>query len=120
MLRWELILALSVLVSPAMAQTVTVRPPPPPPLRCEVGPVPKTFGNTAWLVYGCADNRSLIVLPAPGNPARPFYFLLTPGENGYRLVGEGTGRQSVTRAAFAALKALTDEDIAALLEETRR
>ena len=113
-------MVLCALCAPAAAQTVTVRPPQAPPLHCEVGPVPRTFGNTAWLVYGCADNRSLVVLPAPGNPARPFYFLLTPGENGYRLVGEGSGRQSVTRAAFAALKALSDQDIAALLEETRR
>jgi len=105
---------------PAFAQTVTVKPPPPPPLHCDAGPVNKTFGRTEWLVYGCADNRSLLVLAAPGSPAKPFYFLFSPGDRGYRLTGEGTGRQSATRAAFAELKTLSDQEIAALLEETRQ
>jgi hypothetical protein len=115
-----LLFALCAMAAPALAQTVTVRPAPPKPLQCEVGPVSKTFGRTQWLVYGCADNRSLVVLAAPGNPANPFYFLFSPGESGYRITGEGTGRQSATRAAFAELETLTDQDIAALLEETRQ
>ena len=105
---------------PALAQVVTVKPPPPPPLHCDTGPVSKIFGRTDWLVFGCADNRSLLVLAAPGNPANPFYFLFSPGDKGYRLTGEGTGRQSATRAAFAELKTLSDQDIEALLEETRK
>ena len=32
-----------------------------PPLKCDMGGVPKIYGGTRWLVYGCADNRTVVV-----------------------------------------------------------
>ena len=81
--------------------------------------VGKTYGETQWLVYSCDDNRSLVIVSAPGNPALPFYFVFSPHENGYQLSGEGTGRTDSTKAAFDELKALSATDIAALIERTK-
>jgi hypothetical protein len=91
----------------------------PQALKCDVGPITKTFAETQWLVYSCDDNRSVVIVTATGNPAMPFYFLFSPGEGGYRLSGEGTGRKDVTAAAFEELKAYSEPDIAALIQQTR-
>jgi hypothetical protein len=89
--------------------------PAPQSLKCDIGPVAKIYGRTQWLVYSCTDNRTLVVISAPGNPATPFYFTFYPHENGYQLSGEGTGRKDVTNAAFNELKALSGTDIVAIL-----
>ncbi len=91
----------------------------PQSLKCDIGPVTKIYGGTQWLVYSCTDNRTLVVISAPGNPAMPFYFMLSPHENGYQLSGEGTGRKDITDAAFDELKALSGTDIVALIEQTK-
>jgi hypothetical protein len=89
------------------------------PLKCDTGPVAKTYGDTPWLVYSCDDNRTVVIVSAPGSPATPFYFTFHPQGNGYRLSGEGTGRKDVTDAAFGELQALSAQDIAALIERTK-
>jgi hypothetical protein len=89
-------------------------------LKCEAGPVSKIFGGTKWLVYGCADGRSVVVVSAPGNPATPFYFMLSPGQRGYEVVGEGAGQKEATAAAYAELKALTESQVKALVAEAGR
>jgi hypothetical protein len=91
-----------------------------PPLSCETGPVVKTFGMTSWLVFSCDDGRSVVIVSAPGNPAMPFVFTLSPAGAGYRLSGEGTGRREATKPAFDALKTLSTAQIMALIEETRQ
>jgi hypothetical protein len=88
-------------------------------LKCEIGPIPKTFGKVPWLVYGCSDAKSLVVVSAPGSPAMPFYFMLFPKSGRYELVGEGTGKKEATAAAHAELSALSDEQIAKLVSEVR-
>ena len=90
-----------------------------PQLNCKTGPVTKTFGATKWLVYSCDDNRTVVIVPAPGNSAMPFYFMLSPTNDGYRLEGEGTGNKDVTDAAAQDLRALSASDIAALIAETK-
>jgi hypothetical protein len=50
----------------------------------------------------------------------PFYFLLSPDGSSYRLRGEGTGDKTLTDAAARELTALTAENIAALIGETRK
>lgn len=89
-------------------------------LKCDVGPVNKEYGKTQWLVYSCNDQRSVVFVSAPGNPAMPFYFMLSPSNSGYQLRGEGTGRKEATAAAFGAIQALSDKDIAILIAETKK
>lgn len=91
-----------------------------PPLKCERGPINRMFGGAEWLVYGCADGRSIVVVSAPGSPAFPFYFMVFAGTNGYEVVGEGTGRKEATAAAFSELKALSGEEVGALVAESSR
>lgn len=83
-------------------------------LKCEAGPLTKVFGNAPWLVYGCDDGRSVVVVSAPGNPAMPFYFMFSPDKSGYRLVGEGTGSKDASAAALTELKRLTQSEVMAL------
>jgi hypothetical protein len=93
--------------------------PQPQPLKCNIGPVARTYGMTPWLVYSCDDDRSVVIISAPGNPAMPFYFMFSPSGDGYKLYGEGTGRKEATAAAFAELEDYTQQDIAALIKLTK-
>jgi len=88
-------------------------------LKCETGPVQRTFGSTPWLVYSCDDGYSVVVISAPGNPAMPFYFMFSRDGAGYHLEGEGTGRRESTAAAFEELKRLSASDVEALVAQTR-
>ena len=90
-----------------------------PHLDCHVGPVTKSYGKNDWLVYSCSDNRSIVVVAKPGNPAFEFYFILVPSPDKIDLYGEGVGDKTATEPAFQDLKALTAADIAALVAETK-
>jgi hypothetical protein len=91
----------------------------PQQLKCDIGPVNKTYGKTQWLVYSCDDSRTVVVVTAPGNPALPFYFMFAPQAGGYQLSGEGTGQKDATDAALHELQALSAADIMALIEQTK-
>jgi hypothetical protein len=93
-----------------------------PKLTCDRGPLAdKTYGGTAWNVYGCNDNRSVAIVSAAGNPAMPFYFLLFAEANGqYTLSGEGTGRREFTRKAYDELSRLTPQEIDGLVRQARK
>jgi hypothetical protein len=90
------------------------------PLDCQVGPVTKTFGRTDWLVYSCSDNRTIVVVAKPENPAFEFYFILTPESDSVKLYGEGVGDKAATEPAFEDLKQLSAGDVAAIVAETKR
>ena len=82
-----------------------------PALVCNVGPAVKVYGKTNWLVYSCNDNRSLIFVSAPGNPAGPFVFSLMPEGSAYHLRGEGTGNKGSSDAALVELQTLSTSSI---------
>src|SRR5262245_33923195 len=117
MKRRALALALALLLttaSGAMAQG-----PSEPRITCDRGPFgTKTYGGTAWDLYGCSDNRSIAIVTARNNPGNPFYFLFAERNGQYQLSGEGTGRPEVTRQAYDALRRLSPQDIEALVKET--
>lgn len=90
-------------------------------ITCDRGPFgTKTYGGTAWDLYGCNDNRSIAIVTARGNPGMPFYFLFAERDGQYQLSGEGTGRLEVTRPAYDALRRLSEQDIRALVKETQK
>ena len=92
---------------------------PAPSLKCDIGPVTKVYGASQWLVYSCDDSRTVVVVSAPGSPAFPFYFTLSPTASGYRLSGEGTGKKEATAAALNELSKLSGREIASLIEQTK-
>ena len=90
-----LIVVLLVLPGPDCRASAEADSEGPPPLDCRSGPLKKTYGNEAWLVYGCNDHRSAVVVSDKGNPAVPFYFILyVKPDDSVRLYGEGTGNKS--------------------------
>ncbi len=92
----------------------------PPALDCQSGPLHKTYGNSNWLVYGCSDSRSAVVVSDAGNPAVPFYFILYVKPDGsMRLYGEGNGEKSATQPAFDELKTLTPPEVALLVSQAQ-
>ena len=88
-------------------------------LNCTVGPLFRIFGSVPWLVYSCTDGRTLVLVSAPGSPAAPFSFMLSPEGESYHLRGEGTGSQSATDGALKELQALTAKDIETLIRQTQ-
>ncbi len=90
------------------------------PLQCDRGPLYRTYGGSDWIVYSCSDGASIVVVTRQGNPAHPFYFMLTIKDGKHQLHGEGNGARDVTAAAFEDLRRLTPEDIVALIEEAGR
>jgi len=90
-----------------------------PQLDCRTGPVTKIYGGTEWLVYSCSDNRSIVVVAKPDNPAFEFYFILAPGTDDVELYGEGVGDKAATEPAFQDLKLLSPAGVAAVVAETK-
>ena len=90
------------------------------PMQCEIGPVEKTFGGTNWTVYSCDDNKSLVVISANGNPAMPFYFMISEKDGELAIHGEGNGSKEASAAAGRDLEKLmaSENAIAALIAET--
>ena len=89
------------------------------PLKCTTGPITKRYGGTQWLVYSCDDNRSLVVVTAPGNPAMPSHFTLSLQGDEYQLSGEGSGNPNATASAVKDLRALSVQDIRLLIQQTK-
>ena len=88
-------------------------------LQCDIGPITRTYGNVPWFVYSCRDERSVLIVSAPGNAAAPAFFVFLPRGDGYELRNQGSANQSISVAAYAELSKLTPEDIAELIAATR-
>jgi hypothetical protein len=89
------------------------------PLDCGTGPVTKPFGGVPWLVYGCSDQRSVVLMSAPGSPAMPFYFMFSASGSAHRLIGEGTGNKAATDRAYEELKLLSEAQIRQLFGQAK-
>jgi hypothetical protein len=87
--------------------------------HCNIGPITKTYGQTQWLVYGCNDDKTLVIVAAPGNPGAPYFFTLLPTDAGHSVFGEGAGKKEATTAASDQLKSLSEDDIANVIKETK-
>jgi hypothetical protein len=88
-----------------------------PSLNCSLGPANRTFGGSDWLIYGCDDQRSVVVISTPGSPAAPFYFMFAYKDGDYRLIGEGAGNKAATEATYRQLSVMKPADIARLFAE---
>ena len=78
------------------------------------------FGGTKWLVLSCDDQASMVVVSAQGNPASPFYFMVSPNGGSYSVSGEGNGDKAASDAAGADLSKLSPSDLALLLDATKK
>lgn len=89
-------------------------------LACDVGPALKRYGGSEWLVYSCDDSKSVVVVAASGNPAAPFFFVLSPDSAGIDLYGEGKGAKEATKPAFDELEKVTASDLPMLVSEAQK
>ena len=87
-----------------------------PALACELGPVQKSFGQSAWNIYACADGKSAVVVPAEVTGAQFGYFFLRPENGKVAAAGEGWGEDSSFRPVHEELLALTVEELAAIVK----
>jgi hypothetical protein len=90
-----------------------------PPLQCDIGPITRTFGSVPWLVYACRDGKSVALISAPGSPATPSYFFLSPHGTSYRIIGESNAPKDITDAALADLQHLSDSDFLKLVRDAQ-
>ena len=89
------------------------------PLNCDVGPLEKTIAGSTWLLYSCGDGSTLILITPAGSKSFPFVFSLYRTETGYRLSGEGTGPKVATDPVAEVLSALSPQNIAILIDQTK-
>ena len=77
-----------------------------PSQKCAIGPQERMYGQTKWLLYGCDGGSAAAIVPAKGNPAAPFFFLLFRDGGGIKIYGEGVGDKNASDAAMKELKNL--------------
>lgn len=58
--KWLPLFAMTCISWPAIADQA----PQNPAQKCDIGPVTRQYGGSAWLVYGCSDNKSLAFVTA--------------------------------------------------------
>jgi hypothetical protein len=89
-------------------------------LTCEVGPIDRSYGGSAFEVYSCDDGKSVVAVAKPGTPAYPYYFIVSPDADGHVLLyGEGDGDNEAGREAFADLNEVPAAEVAALVAATK-
>lgn len=88
-------------------------------LDCKLGPAVKTIGGNEWLVYGCDDDKSIVIVSGKENPASPFVFFVIFNDGVYQKRGEGNGDKKATEAAFDEVKSYSNSEILSLLEEAK-
>lgn len=88
-----------------------------PSKSCTVGPTEKVFGKTKWLLYGCNDSTTAVIVSAEGNPASPFVFIVFRDADKYTVHGEGTGSKVASAAAAKDLQAMSGTALAGLISE---
>jgi hypothetical protein len=59
------------------------------------------------------------LLAAGENPANPYYFLLAPDGDAYRLYGEGKANETLTEPVADFIRQLSEDEILLLLEATK-
>ena len=114
--RWVVAGLLAVESAVAIAQQP---PPSSPSLKCDIGPISRTFGGAEWIVYSCDDHASMVVLPKGANPPLQFHFFLSPDAGAYKIVSQGDGDRKVIDPAKDELSKFTSADFAALLAATK-
>ena len=88
-------------------------------LTCEVGPIDRTYGGSAFSIYSCDDGKSVVAVAKPRSPAFPFYFIVSPQGGEVRLYGEGDGDSRATQEAFYDLNEFKPADVARLVAATK-
>ena len=89
-------------------------------LTCEVGPIDRSYGGSAFSVFSCDDGKSVVAVAKPGTKAYPFYFIVSPNAEGEVLLyGQGDGDNEAGREAFADLNEVRPAEVAAVVAETR-
>jgi hypothetical protein len=88
-------------------------------LNCEVGPVDRVYGGSAFSVYSCDDGKSVIAVAKPRSRVYPFYFIVSPQGGEVRLYGEGDGDVEASHDAFRELNRFKPADVAALVSATK-
>jgi hypothetical protein len=87
------------------------------PVRCDIGPITKTYGDGPWLVYACDDSHSVMLISA--NPAQSFQFNFHWQGGEYRFSGSGTAQKPEIAAALEEIRVLSQSDIETLYSEAK-
>lgn len=90
-------------------------------IRCEVGPVERTFGGGPWKVYSCSDGVTVVLISANSKSNVPFTYMLSLSRPApYMFYGSGVpGEGTDVAAATQELRQLRAEEIAALISATK-
>ncbi len=119
-IRCRLVAALCLsLLGSAPAETPS-EPASRPVLDCSHdAPITQPFGDTPWLLFGCSDHESLVVVAPRHSPAGEYYFMLFRKGGHYDIVGRGDGDRSITDRARVELTQLSDAQVRALVKQAR-
>ena len=110
-----LLLSVAIAFSPVVAGQA----PTSAPVGCMIGPLTRTIGGNAWLVYACSDGKSIAVVSTPGVAPTWFYYIVSPRGGGYAVSGESSGDKSLTKPVYEELSAMSSDAVAALFKEVQ-
>jgi hypothetical protein len=85
-------------------------------LACDIGPVQRQFGSTAWNIYACSDGKSAVVVPVKVVNGQAGYFFLTPSGNAITVEGEGWGKDATFRPVYQELQRITLAELKAIIQ----
>lgn len=88
-------------------------------LACEAGPLQRDFGASTWNIYGCSDQKSVVVVPLTAIDGEFGYFFVTPDGKGVTVAGEGWGKDMTFQPVFQQLKQVTAAELAAIVTDTQ-
>ncbi|MBB3170020.1 hypothetical protein [Simiduia aestuariiviva] len=88
-------------------------------MECKIGPLDMDIGGNKWQVYACSDEKSIIAVSAPGNPAMPFFFSVSPKSGGYTVSGEGNGDKAASKSAYEELVKYPKEKIEKIISKAK-
>ena len=113
-MRWQLLTVVMAFSSVASGQAPD---PAAAPISCTIGPLTKTIGGNSWLVYACADGKSIAVVSTPNVAPDWFYFIVAPKGHGYAVGGQVNADKKLSKPVFDELSAMSPDAVAALYQE---
>ena len=88
-------------------------------LRCDVGPIERSFAGHKSRVYSCSDGESLIIQSADTSSGTEFTYSILVQGGRPSVGGNGSGDGEIVAGVYQELRRMTPRQVAALVAATK-